>query len=100
MIIDIHAHMGVVPNGYQMPLENQSLDLQNKDIVKGLKVHPDIYELPFCDKKMHLYLEMAEHCGLSVLVHTKETDYYLNLSLSKEAMNKIMFQNAKRLFRL
>ncbi len=144
MILDVHAHIGVVPGGFQMPLENQlqgmekfgidyalisdircgesqtksdgvtpyqtlinreaadivrahkeklglmlwcrpnaeqgftkefeSIYLENKDIVKGLKVHPDISGLPFNDPKMIPYLEMAREFSLPVLIHTKESD--------------------------
>ncbi len=143
MMIDVHAHIGVVPGSFQMPLENQlygmekygidyalisdircgesqtrpdgktpfqtvinqeaadiirqhkdrlglmlwcrpnaeagftrefeDICLQNRDIVKGLKVHPDISGLPFYDPKIYPYLEMAEQYQLPVLIHTQET---------------------------
>lgn len=145
MTIDVHAHIGVVPGGFQMPLENQlagmqkynidyalisditcgesqtkpkdripyqtqinahavqlvrahadrlglllwcrpnaergftvdfeALYLQNRDVVKGLKVHPDISGLPVNAPQMFPYFAMAQKYGLPVLVHTKETDF-------------------------
>ncbi len=145
MVIDIHAHIGVVPGGFQMPLENQLLGMQehgidfalisditcgesqtkprdqipyqtvinqraaetvrrhkdrlglmlwcrpnaeagftedfkqiyldNRDIVMGLKVHPDISGLPFNDSRMNPYLEMAAEFSLPVLIHTQETPF-------------------------
>lgn len=145
MIIDVHAHIGIVPGGFYMPLENQlagmkkyKIDyalisditcgesqtkpkedipyqtllneqaaqtvrsysdklglmlwcrpnaeqgfttdfehvfLQNRDVVKGIKIHPDISGLPFNDPKIYPYLEMAQEYSLPVLIHTKETYY-------------------------
>lgn len=145
MIIDIHAHIGIVPGEYDMRVENQlagmqkyhidyalvsdiacgesktkpkegfayqtlinekaaqtvrehsdklglllwcrpnaeqgfnqafeNLYLQNRDIVKGLKVHPDISGLAFNDPRLYPYLEMAKTYDLPVLIHTKETPY-------------------------
>lgn len=145
MIIDVHAHIGVIPGGFQMPLENQLYGMEkygidyalisdircgesqtvtdgktpyqtlinreaaetvrankdrlglmlwcrpnaeegftrefaeiyrnNKDIVKGLKVHPDISGLPFNDAKICPYLEMAQEYSLPVLIHTQENAY-------------------------
>ncbi len=144
MIIDVHAHIGVVPGSFHMPLENQlygmekygidyalisdircgesqtkekdgiayqtlinaeaakivrshkdrlglmlwcrpnaeegftsafeQLYLDNKDIVKGLKVHPDISGVAFHSQKLTPYLEMADRYSLPVLIHTQDTD--------------------------
>lgn len=55
--------------------EFEQLFLREKDIVKGLKIHPDISGLPFDDEKVVPYLEMAGRYGLPVLVHTQETAF-------------------------
>ena len=44
---------------------------QNRDIVKGLKLHPDIACLPVDDARVQPYLEMAAAFSLPVLVHTQ-----------------------------
>ncbi len=51
------------------------LYLENKDIVKGLKIHPDIASLPPYDEKYFPYYEMAKEYNLPVLFHTKESEF-------------------------
>ena len=64
------------PNAEQgFTADFEQIYLQNRDIVKGLKVHPDISELPFCAPQMVPYLEMAQKYALPVLIHTKETPF-------------------------
>ncbi len=53
----------------------EDIFLQNLDIVKGLKVHPDISGLPFNDARLYPYLEMADQYQLPVLIHTQQTPY-------------------------
>ncbi len=55
--------------------EFEAVYLENRTIVKGLKVHPDISGLPFSDARLFPYLEMAEQYGLPVLVHTQQTPF-------------------------
>lgn len=53
----------------------KQLYLENKDIVKGLKIHPDISNLKANDPLVEPYLQMAEKYDLPVLFHTCETAY-------------------------
>ena len=53
----------------------EQLYLENRDIIKGLKVHPDISAVPFDDDRMIPYLEMAEKYDLPVLIHTQDNCY-------------------------
>ena len=137
MIIDIHAHCGVVENGHKMPIENQlygmekygidyaiisnvecgechdciegnkraleivkqyrdkfscmlwatedltedeknqfeELYLQNKELIKGLKVHPDISKTAADDPCFDYVYRMAEKYDLPVLLHTNNTEF-------------------------
>jgi len=137
MIIDMHAHCGVVENGHKMPIENQlygmekygidyaiisnvecgechdciegnkraleivkqyrdkfscmlwatedlteeeknqfeELYLQNKDLIKGLKVHPDISKTAVDSPCFDYVYRMAEKYDLPVLLHTNNTEF-------------------------
>lgn len=54
-------------------LERQYLD--NRDIVKGLKIHPDISGIRADDKAFEPYLKTAEKYGLPVLFHTQDSPF-------------------------
>jgi predicted TIM-barrel fold metal-dependent hydrolase len=49
--------------------------LENKDIVKGLKVHPDISRKMPHDEDFDYYYEMAEKYSLPVLIHTQDNTH-------------------------
>ena len=53
----------------------EQLYLENRDIIKGLKVHPDISGVAFDDDRMIPYLEMAQKYDLPVLTHTADNPH-------------------------
>ena len=53
--------------------ESQYLD--NRDIVKGLKIHPDISGIRADDKVFEPYFEIAEKHRLPVLFHTQDSPF-------------------------
>ena len=133
MRIDIHAHYGIIPGGYQMPLESQlhamkkygvdyalisniecgllhkgnigniemlnmvrahtdrlgcmlwccenltdnereqfeNIYIQNQDVVKGLKIHPDISGERVDAMCFDFFYEMGAKYNLPILLHTK-----------------------------
>lgn len=147
MVIDIHAHYGVIEGGYQMPLEMQleamqeygidyalisniecgiwhegiegnqkmldmvrrhsdqlgcvlwccenltavekdvfeQMYLANQDIVKGLKIHPDIAHERADAPCFDFYYAMGAKYGLPVILHTKDSlfskvEYVVNVA--------------------
>lgn len=136
MIIDIHAHIGVVKGKFNMPPEfqlegmkkynidyalisniacgygnyelegnieaintarenkdklgvmlwcapSETADIKafeklyndNRDIIKGLKIHPDISGIRADSEAFYPYLSLAEKYSLPVLFHTQDTDF-------------------------
>lgn len=137
MIIDIHAHYGIVPGKFHMPIEmqleamekhhidyalissieatiedegisandnllelvrehkdklgcmlwvNEKLDeagkesfeelyFANKDIVKGIKIHPDVSETRADDTCFDFFYAMGAKYNLPVLLHTKQNRF-------------------------
>lgn len=131
MIIDIHTHIGVIPNGFNMPKEllidsmkkykidyslvsnieaayfkplesnikmvefvkennemlagmifctpqldplaTEKLFKQNKEYIKGIKIHPDISGAAINNKIFFSFYEMAAKYNLPVLFHTKNS---------------------------
>lgn len=53
----------------------EQLYLDNRDIVKGIKIHPDLSNLKANDPLIEPYLQMAEKYDLPVLFHTCNTQY-------------------------
>lgn len=52
----------------------ERLYLENRDMVKGLKIHPGMSGIAANDPRLFPYYEMAGKYGLPVLLHTQETD--------------------------
>lgn len=137
MVIDIHAHYGIVPRKFHMPIEmqleamekyhinyalissieatiegrgisanakmletvrehkdklgcmlwvNEKLDeagkhsfeglyLENQDIVKGIKIHPDISGKRADDECFNFFYSMGAKYNLPVLLHTKKNEF-------------------------
>lgn len=79
IITPFKEKLGLMPwcrpnaEGYNKKLEK--LIIENRDIIKGLKMHPNISNLAFNDEKYIPYLEIAEKYELPVLVHTKDSPF-------------------------
>jgi predicted TIM-barrel fold metal-dependent hydrolase len=52
----------------------EQLYLENRDMVKGLKIHPGMSGIAANDPRLFPYYEMAGKYGLPVLLHTQESD--------------------------
>lgn len=59
--------------GFNPQFEN--LYCQNRDIVKGLKIHPNIASLRCDDRRYFPYYEMAQKYSLPILLHTADTEF-------------------------
>lgn len=53
----------------------EKLYLENREFVKGLKIHPDISGIRFDDRRFTPYIGLAERYSLPILIHTQETDF-------------------------
>lgn len=63
----------VAAEGYNSLFEN--LYLENRDIVKGIKLHPDIAGIRYDDERYFPYYEMAKKYSLPVLIHTADNEF-------------------------
>lgn len=53
----------------------EKLYTDNKDIIKGLKIHPDISGIRADSEAFYPYLSLAGKYSLPVLFHTQDTDF-------------------------
>ena len=67
----VRALFWIKPYTETLTDEIESLVLENREFICGLKVHPTLSNLKFTDRRYYPYLEMAVRLGLPVQVHTE-----------------------------
>lgn len=65
----------IKPNGEKLTQEMKEFILSNRNIIKGLKIHPCLSEMKITDHKLEPYLQFAKENDLPILVHTAKDKY-------------------------